>query len=264
MKRHLEGVAKLNHDNRLRKLALHELKRFVSPEHFLHRQNDPVADRELAEPLLRDHVGLDVTPRESDAALALADLATYRITSRTIWAKYQGPVTTSDLNNATEPIFNEQREIWGRYEVFRQHAYSYARVLNDAELIEHYATPTPAPEQDRAAHVVDVVPSGPVLDVVELEAVSVVKTGPKFSMTKASMLEQHKHQWRTIERDMTDASTNGLDAAKAGKRGWDENAALAWARANNKLLNPAKPAGALLHAINSMSNLPSRKHTLEG
>ena len=84
--------------------------------------------------------------------------------------------------------------------------------------------------------------------------------GPKFSMTKAAMLGQHKPRWPTIERDMKDANENGLNSARAGFRGWIEADALEWARANNKLV---KPAGSLLHAVNSMANVPGRKHTME-
>ena len=84
--------------------------------------------------------------------------------------------------------------------------------------------------------------------------------GPTFSMTKAAMVEQHKHHWPTIERDMTDASSNELASAKAGARGWIESDALMWARANNKLTDTAKPAALLAHTMNSLSG---RKHTWE-
>jgi hypothetical protein len=90
------------------------------------------------------------------------------------------------------------------------------------------------------------------------------KTGPKFSMTKAAMVAQHKHQWPTIARDMNDASTNGLAAAKAGPRGWYEPDALEWARANNKMANTSNPASSLANAMRSMGSLTGRKHTLEG
>lgn len=87
---------------------------------------------------------------------------------------------------------------------------------------------------------------------------------PHFSMTKAAMLTHHKHEWPTLERDITDASTNGLDAAKAGPRGWYETDAMAWARANNKLVNTSKPTSSLEHGLHKMVSLPGRKHTLEG
>ena len=88
------------------------------------------------------------------------------------------------------------------------------------------------------------------------------KAGPIFNMTKASMVENHEHQWPTINRDIADASTNGLSSAKGGLRGWNEALALEWARANNKLVNASKPASLLTQVVNSMSNLAGRKHTL--
>ena len=78
------------------------------------------------------------------------------------------------------------------------------------------------------------------------------------------MVEQHKHEWPTIERDMSDANRNGLDAAKAGARGWNKAKAMDWARANNKLNSANKPAQTLNAAMNSMASLTSRKHTLKG
>lgn len=90
-------------------------------------------------------------------------------------------------------------------------------------------------------------------------------TGPTFSMTRAAMIEQHKHEWPTIETDMKAAKRNGLHAAMAGARGWHERLAMEWARANNRLTSIDKPAHALAGAINGMARLPtSWKHTLEG
>lgn len=88
-------------------------------------------------------------------------------------------------------------------------------------------------------------------------------TGPTFSMTKAAMIEQHKHEWPTIETDIKAAKRNGLDAAMAGVRGWYELPAMEWARANNRLAGIDKPAQVLAGAIASMARLPtSRKHKL--
>lgn len=88
-------------------------------------------------------------------------------------------------------------------------------------------------------------------------------TGPIFTMKKSAMVKQHKHEWQSIERDMQDANRNGLDAAKAGAREWDEVKALEWARAKGKLTNIDKPAQSLSGAMNSMASLAtSRKHTL--
>lgn len=60
---------------------------------------------------------------------------------------------------------------------------------------------------------------------------------PKFSVSKSAMIHLHQHQWPTIEGDMANATSNGLVRAKTGSRGWDEAAALAWARANKKIRN---------------------------
>ena len=89
-------------------------------------------------------------------------------------------------------------------------------------------------------------------------------TGPVFSMKKAAMIEQHKHEWPTIEGDMRDAATNGLSTAKAGVRDWDKTAALAWAQAKGKLKSASKPADALTQAMHSLSNLPTTRHILKG
>ena len=90
------------------------------------------------------------------------------------------------------------------------------------------------------------------------------KTGPKFSMTKSSMIEQYKHEWPTIKRDIADAGRNGLSAAKAGVRGWHEQDALEWARANNKLENTSKSSNSLTQGVNTMTRLLGRIHRLEG
>ena len=89
-------------------------------------------------------------------------------------------------------------------------------------------------------------------------------TGPVFSMKKAAMIEQHKHEWPTIEGDMRDAATNGLSTAKAGVRDWDKTAALAWAQAKGKLKSASKPADALTQAMHGLSNLPTTRHILKG
>lgn len=88
---------------------------------------------------------------------------------------------------------------------------------------------------------------------------------PVLPFKKAALVAAHVHEWPTIESDISDAATNGLAAAaKAGKRGWWEEAALIWARANGKLISAAKTADSLAQAMHNMGNLPSRKHTLQG
>jgi hypothetical protein len=87
---------------------------------------------------------------------------------------------------------------------------------------------------------------------------------PKFSMKQAGLIAAHKHEWSTIERDLKDASENGLSAAKAGPREWDEATALQWARAKGKLKLNARPVNDLANAVHSMTNLPGQKFTLKG
>ena len=82
---------------------------------------------------------------------------------------------------------------------------------------------------------------------------------------KAALIAAHVHEWPTIERDIADANTNGLAAAaKASARGWFEDAALMWARANGKLISAAKPADSLAQAMHNLGALPSRRHTMLG
>ncbi len=88
---------------------------------------------------------------------------------------------------------------------------------------------------------------------------------PVVPFKKAALVAAHVHEWPTIESDISDAATNGLAAtAKAGARGWREDAALIWARANGKLISAAKPADSLAQAMHTLSALPSRKHTMQG
>lgn len=126
--------------------------------------------------------------------------------------------------------------------------------------------PTAAPKQNTATPA-PVVSAG-ASDGEELLPENKLKrntdTGPVFSMTKAAMIEQHKHEWPSIEGDIRDAANNKLATAKAGPRGWNESAAMAWAKANNKLKSTANPAGSLAQAMHSLSNLPVTRHTLKG
>ena len=88
---------------------------------------------------------------------------------------------------------------------------------------------------------------------------------PVVPFKKAALIAAHVHEWPSIERDIADANTNGLAAAaKAGARGWKEEAALVWARANGKLISAAKPANSLAQAMHNLGSLPHRKHTIQG
>ena len=87
-----------------------------------------------------------------------------------------------------------------------------------------------------------------------------VASSPKFSMTRAALVAQHRHEWPTIDADIKDASKNGLTTAKVGKRGWDEDLAVEWARSKGKLNKPAV-AGARLSS--AMANLPVTTHRMK-
>jgi hypothetical protein len=81
-------------------------------------------------------------------------------------------------------------------------------------------------------------------------------------MKKAALIAAHKNEWPTIERDISDAATNGLAAAaKAGERDWFEENARKWARVKGKLKIVNRPVNSLAQGVNSMVNLPGRKHT---
>jgi hypothetical protein len=88
--------------------------------------------------------------------------------------------------------------------------------------------------------------------------------GPTFTMKKAAMVDQHKHEWPSIERDMKDAARNGLSKALAGSREWNESIAMDWARANNKLVKATEGTSALDTAMRSLSSLSSTVHALDG
>jgi hypothetical protein len=90
-------------------------------------------------------------------------------------------------------------------------------------------------------------------------------TGPAYTMTKAAMIDQHKHEWPTIEQDIKDAARNGLNKAKGGVREWHEAMALEWARAKGRLTSNDNPMLALNNQVNSMFGIKtSVKHKLQG
>jgi hypothetical protein len=76
-----------------------------------------------------------------------------------------------------------------------------------------------------------------------------------FPMSRAALVSKYKAQWASIERDMQDASKNGLAVAKAGARKWSEDLALHWAKSNNKFKDRADVPNS---PQMMMANLPSR------
>ena len=84
-----------------------------------------------------------------------------------------------------------------------------------------------------------------------------------FTMTKAALIKQHKHQWLTIEGDIAGANRNGLSAAaKAGMRRWNESNAIEWARNNAKLTSTETSVNVLTNAMHRMSNFPVLRNKL--
>ena len=130
-------------------------------------------------------------------------------------------------------------------------------------MVRQLLRPQQADTQPQAVKVLPVDTGAAPMASVQASEPRPAATSPQFVMTKAAMIEQHKHEWPTIERDMSDANRNGLNAAKAGVRGWNEAKAKDWAHANNRLNRAHKPAQTLNVAMNSMASLPSRKHTLK-
>ncbi|MGJ7568893.1 hypothetical protein ACSFBX_00005 [Variovorax sp. RB2P76] len=84
-------------------------------------------------------------------------------------------------------------------------------------------------------------------------------------MKKDAMVDKHLGAWGSIDADMKDGYRNGLsNAARASRgRGWNEERALAWARANGKLREiPDEGAAPLSQALHSMTKLPGHTHRL--
>jgi hypothetical protein len=76
-----------------------------------------------------------------------------------------------------------------------------------------------------------------------------------FPMSKAALVSKYKGQWVTIERDLQDASKNGLGVAKAGAREWWEHIAVPWAQSKNKFKERSDVADS---PRMMMANLPTR------
>ena len=95
----------------------------------------------------------------------------------------------------------------------------------------------------------------PPWEETDKEAVAVI-VDRGLVMKKAALIKKHQGQWSTIERDLRDASENGLSKmAKENRHGfWVEAAALKWAEQQGKLF--------LTEA--NVSPLPSTIHRIKG
>lgn len=112
-------------------------------------------------------------------------------------------------------------------------------------------------------------PAKPVLTTaVNIAAVTqepnASSTTPRFHMTRAAMIDVHRHEWPSIGEDLTAAASNGLAKAKAGPRGWIEEICMDWARSKGKLQKSDPPIQSLTKAAARMIDLPGQKHTLQG
>lgn len=130
----------------LRAHALHDLRRLVPSAHYWMRDHSPQADRELTEPLLREPVRFELTPRENVAARALSGLATYEILSRAILAEAYPVQDVGQLPAESGLKPDQEQKIAGRWEVFRRTALVYARIVNDPQLIEGFQPPELVPD----------------------------------------------------------------------------------------------------------------------
>lgn len=59
-------------------------------------------------------------------------------------------------------------------------------------------------------------------------------------MKRNALVRELEIEWPTIERDLSDASRNGLSAAAKANKGWDVDAAKAWADSKGKLKKAAQ------------------------
>lgn len=102
-------------------------------------------------------------------------------------------------------------------------------------------------------------PSASATDATAPDELGDVKRGALLGDVKrGALIGRNERQWPSMERDLKDASNNGLGAAKvAGRHGWwHEPAALDWARQRGKLLT-GDPAGAAVLAV-----LAVRRHKM--
>jgi len=80
-----------------------------------------------------------------------------------------------------------------------------------------------------------------------------MSAGSGLPLKRAALVTKHLRLWPTVDRDLRDASTNGLaDTAKAaGRTGWIEDKALAWARSKGKILDAGPSPRSIWPAVAS-------------
>lgn len=75
------------------------------------------------------------------------------------------------------------------------------------------------------------------------------RSGP--AVKKRALVAKYVGQWPSIKRDLSEASRNGLNAAKAeGRRGWwIEDEALSWAKSNDRWRSAATGPSSVFHRL---------------
>lgn len=91
------------------------------------------------------------------------------------------------------------------------------------------ATPSPA-QLESASKTIEEIQAAPVVN----ESTSILQATHR---KKAALIKEMRHEWKSIEADLQEASRNGLkDAAHTGKYGvWDKEKARQWAELNGKI-----------------------------
>ncbi len=161
----------------------------------------------------------------------MRDLATYTISSRAIWDAAYPARDSGDTTPTPGMTFDQEREIWARREVFRNSALVYAGMLGDAQLIERYQTPEPAPAPDTAtpAPVVDIASNSTTPDperrLALLRALGGSATykrnewkckGITALVASEKSDRRKRSDEQTIRADLREAAQNELEAKRAG------------------------------------------------
>lgn len=177
--------------NQIRIAALNDLKKQIPSAHYLGRPHSIDADLELVRSLLSSPEGL--TLREYRAAQALQDWAFLEKRFRVISCTANPARDIDDETPAPRIAFEQEQELTARREVFRCSALVYAQMLGDAQLIECYQTPIPAPATETVPAQTAATPA-PVVAVSVSDDVEPDKAGPMWS-PKASIQRAPGYRW---------------------------------------------------------------------
>lgn len=122
-----------------------------------------------------------------------------------------------------------------------------AVLMGEVQVLNHAGLPTTWGHHARMS--VDVFRGYAGRVGVEVLGTAPVDRGRKLK--RAALVDQYRRRWSTLERDLKDASSNGLaNAAKAPEQGyWWEEPALEWARQRNKLAEAAPSTAGIIHRL---------------